>query len=307
MGLPAGGVPIAAVDVTSRASSARLPPRTLPPEVRRKRFLLTVANHAILIAIAAIFIFPLIFVVLTSLMTTEQALTSELWPRPFAWGNYAEVFDRIPVLRYATNTLIIAGLSTLGVILSSIPVAYALSRLRWRGRQATFVVVLATIMLPYQVTIVPLYVLFARYDWIGSFKPLIVPLFFGDAFSIFLLRQFFVTIPEELSDAARMEGASEWQIMTRVIVPLARPAIAAVALFQFFYSWNDFFAPLLFLAEEPSKWTLAIGLIEFRGLHQVEYNLMLAAVVLFMLPVIVLFFFAQRAFMEGVTVTGVKG
>ena len=124
----------------------------------------------------------------------------------------------------------------------------------------------------------PLYVLFARYGWIPAFKPLIVPLFFGDAFSIFLLRQFFLTIPEELSDAARMEGASEWQIMTRVIVPLAKPAIAAVALFQFLYSWNDFFAPLLFLGGEPELWTLAIGLNEFRGQHQVEYNLMLAAV-----------------------------
>jgi multiple sugar transport system permease protein len=281
--------------------------RALPARVRRKRFLLAVADHALLIAVGAIFLIPLVFILLTSLMTTEQALTPDVWPDSFEWGNYAEVFRRIPVIRYTGNTMLIACLSTLGVIVSSIPVAYALSRLRWRGRQATFVIVLATIMLPYQVTIVPLYVLFARYGWIPGFKPLIVPLFFGDAFSIFLLRQFFLTIPEELSDAARMEGASEWQIMTRVVVPLAKPAIAAVALFQFLYSWNDFFAPLLFLGGESRMWTLAIGLSEFRGLHQVEYNLMLAAVVLFMLPVIVLFFFAQRVFMEGVTVTGVKG
>jgi multiple sugar transport system permease protein len=266
-----------------------------------------VGNHAILIAIAAIFLIPFVFVLLTSLMTSDQSLTSDMWPHPFAWGNYVEVFRRLPVVRYTTNTMIIASLSTLGVIVSSIPVAYALSRLRWRGRQATFVIVLATIMLPYQVTIVPLYVLFSRYGWIPGFKPLIVPLFFGDAFSIFLMRQFFLTIPEELSDAARVEGASEWQIMTRVIMPLAKPAIAAVALFQFLYSWNDFFAPLLFVGGESKLWTLAIGLNEFRGLHQVEYNLMLAAVVLFMLPVIVLFFFAQRVFMEGITVTGVKG
>jgi multiple sugar transport system permease protein len=211
------------------------------------------------------------------------------------------------VFRYAFNTMTIAVLSTVGVLVSSIPVAYALSRMRWRGRDAAFVVILATIMLPYQVTIVPLYVVFARYGWIPSFKPLIVPLFFGDAFSIFLMRQFFMTIPEELSDAARVDGASEWQIMTRVIVPLAKPAIAAVALFQFLYSWNDFFAPLLFLSDNPKLWTLAIGLNEFRGLHQVEYNLMLAASVLFMLPVIVLFFLAQRVFIEGVTLTGVKG
>ena len=307
MGLPAGGVPIAAVDVTTRDPAAgRIVPRTVPPEVRRRRFLLTIANQSLLIAIATIFIFPLVFVVLTSLMTTEQALTRELWPRPFAWGNYAEVFSRIPVLRYAANTVTIAVLSTVGVILSSIPVAYALSRLRWRGRQATFVVVLATIMLPYQVTIVPLYVLFARYHWIGSFKPLIVPLFFGDAFSIFLLRQFFVTIPEELSDAARIEGASEWQIMTRVIVPLAKPAIAAVALFMFLLTFSDFFGPLLYAGDEQSHWTLSLGLAEFRVLHQVQWNLTMAATILVMAPVVVLFFFAQKTFVEGVTLTGVK-
>jgi multiple sugar transport system permease protein len=295
------------VSATTASVGRTVSPRALPPDVRRKRFLMSVGNHAILIAIGAIFLIPFVFVILTSLMTSDQALSTQMWPRPFAWGNYAEVFRRIPVVRYTTNTMIIATLSTLGVIVSSVPVAYALSRLRWRGRQAAFVIVLATIMLPYQVTIVPLYVLFSRYHWIPSFKPLIIPLFFGDAFSIFLLRQFFVTIPEELSDAARIEGASEWQIMTRVIVPLAKPAIAAVALFQFLYSWNDFFAPLLYVGGNSELWTLAIGLNEFRSLHQVEYNLMLAAVVLFMLPVIVLFFFAQRVFMEGITVTGVKG
>jgi multiple sugar transport system permease protein len=285
----------------------QLVPRPVPPEIRRRRFLMSIANHSILIAVAAMFALPFLFVILTSLMTTDQALTTELWPRPFQWSNYAEVFERLPVIRYAFNTMTIATLSTVGVLVSSIPVAYALARMRWRGRNAAFVVILATIMLPYQVTIVPLYVVFARYGWIPSFKPLIVPLFLGDAFSIFLMRQFFMTIPEELSDAARVDGGSEWQIMTRVVVPLAKPAIAAVALFQFLYSWNDFFAPLLFLSDDPGLWTLAIGLNEFRGLHQVEYNLMLAASVLFMLPVIVLFFLAQRVFIEGVTLTGVKG
>jgi multiple sugar transport system permease protein len=281
--------------------------RPTPPAMRRRRFLLTVGNHAVLITLAAMFALPLVFVTLTALMSTDQALSPEAWPRPFEWSNFAEVFRTIPVVRYTANTLTIATLATIGVVLSSVPVAYALSRLRWRGRQAAFVVVLATIMLPYQVTIVPLYVLFARYHWIPSFKPLIVPLFFGDAFSIFLLRQFFLSIPSELSEAARVDGASDWQIMTRVIVPLAKPAIMAVALFQFLYCWNDFFAPLLFLTENPDQWTLAIGLSQFRGLHQVEYNLMMAASVLFILPVIVLFFLAQRVFLEGITVTGIKG
>jgi multiple sugar transport system permease protein len=186
-------------------------------------------------------------------------------------------------------------------------VAYALSRMRWRGRQVAFVIILATLMLPCQVTVVPLYIIFVRLHWIGSLKPLIIPTFFGDAFSIFLLRQFFLTIPEELSDAARVDGGGEFQIMTRVIVPLAKPAIAAVALFNFLYAWNDLFGPLLFVGESQSHWTLTIGLSQFKALHHVQWNLTMAASLLFMLPVIILFFLAQRAFIEGVTLTGVKG
>ena len=194
------------------------------------------------------------------------------------------------------------------MLLSCVPVAYALSRLQWRGRQAAFMLVLSTLMLPPQVTIVPLYIIFVRLGWIGSLKPLIIPLFFGDAFTIFLLRQFFMTIPQELSDAARVDGASELQILLRVIVPLAKPALAAVALFQFLYSWNDFFSPLLYAGNNPDSWTLAVALQQFTTLSRgVLWNLQMAASLLFMLPVIVIFFFAQKVFVEGVTLTGVKG
>ncbi len=268
---------------------------------------MTVANHAVLIALAAVFLLPVMFIVLTALMSGRQSLTPAIWPRPFHWNNFADIFARLPLLRYTWNTFRISALATIGVIVSCVPVAYALSRLRWRGRQATFLVVLATLMLPVQVTIVPLYIIFVRFGWVGSIKPLVVPLFFGDAFTIFLLRQFFLTIPEELSDAARVDGANEFQILTRVIVPLAKPAIAAVALFQFLYSWNDFFSPLLYLIEKPDMWTLSLGLSQFRGQYQVEWNLTMAASILFMIPVIVLFFLAQRVFVEGVTLTGVKG
>jgi multiple sugar transport system permease protein len=275
--------------------------------VRRRRFLTEVGNHAMLIAVSLMFLLPIVFIVLTALMTDHQARSPEMWPHPFRWENFADVFRRIPLLRYTFNTATIATLATLGVVVSCIPVAYALSRMRWRGRNASFLVVLSTIMLPVQVTIVPLYILFVRFGWIGTMKPLIVPLFFGDAFTIFLLRQFFLTIPSELSDAARVDGASEFQIMTRVIVPLAKPAIAAVALFQFLYSWNDFFAPLLYLIQNPKLWTLSIGLSEFKGQFHVEWNMIMAASVLFVMPVIILFFLAQRAFIEGVTLTGTKG
>ena len=275
--------------------------------MRWHRFLTSVANHTLLIALSAVFLLPIVLIVLTALMTDRQTLTPALWPDPFRWSNFTDVFRDIPLLRYTWNTFQIAALATIGVVASCIPVAYALSRLRWRGRQGVFMLVLSTMMLPAQVTVVPLYIIFVRFGWVGSFKPLFVPLFFGDAFTIFLLRQFFLTIPEELSDAARVDGASEFQIMTRVIVPLAKPAIAAVALFQFLYSWNDFFAPLLYLVENPDLWTLSLGLSEFRGQFHTAWNLTMAASLLFMLPVIVLFFLAQRVFVEGVTLTGVKG
>jgi multiple sugar transport system permease protein len=275
--------------------------------VRRHRFLMAVARHSVLIAVAVAFLAPFVFVVLTSLMTNQQAVTPSFWPHPFEWSNFPKVFDRLPLLTYAWNTTQIAVGSTIGVLVSCIPVAYALSRMRWRGRQLAFLLVLATLMLPFQVTIVPLYIIWVRLGQIGHLTPLILPSFLGDAFSIFLLRQFFLTIPEELSDAARVDGASEFQIMTRVIVPLAKPAIAAVALFSFLYNWNDLFAPLLFVGTNQKLWTLTIALSEFQSRHGTEWNLTMAAAILFMLPVIVLFFLAQRVFVEGVTLTGVKG
>ena len=274
---------------------------------RRHRVLQAFIDHTVLIVVAVIFMVPMFFILVTSFMTQEQALTSSLFPKPFNFRNFLDVFSEIPLLRYTWNTTQVAVLSTVGTIVSCVPVAYALARMQWRGRQFAFVAVLATLMLPFQVTIVPLYIIFVRLDWIGHLTPLILPSFFGDAFSIFLLRQFFMTIPEELSDAARVDGANEWQIMTRVIVPLAKPAIAAVALFNFLFAWNDFFAPLLFVGNNPKLYTLAIGLAEFKEKYQAQWNLTMAASALMMLPIIVLFFLAQKVFVEGVTLTGVKG
>jgi multiple sugar transport system permease protein len=290
------------------ASATPVARRPVPPAIRRRRVLLSVANHSVAIAFSLAFLLPFVFIVATGLMTNQQALSPNVWPHPFVWSNFKTVFHAFPFVRYTVNTVTYAGLATLGVVLSCVPVAYALARLRWRGRQAAFILVLSTLMLPPQVTIVPLYLIFVRLHWIGSLKPLIVPMFFGDAFSIFLLRQFFLTIPQELSDAARVDGAGELQILTRVIVPLAKPAIAAVALFQFLYSWNDFFSPLVYAGSNPNSWTLAVALQQFTSLSRgVLWNLQMAASMLFMLPVIVIFFFAQRVFVEGVTLTGVKG
>lgn len=281
--------------------------RRAPASVRRRRLLIGVANHAVLITLAVVFATPAVFLLLTALMGDRQVLSARLWPSPFHWHNFVTAFTSVPLGRYLENTLLYAGLSTIGVVVSCVPVAYALSRLRWRGRDAVFILVLSTIMLPVQVTIIPLYVVFSHLHWIGTLKPLVVPSFFGDAWSIFLLRQFFLTIPQEMSDAARVDGAGELQVLLRVIVPMAKPAIAAIALFNFLYAWNDFFAPLVYLGPNPQSWTLSFALSQFSGQHEVQWNLTMAVSGIFILPVVVLFFFAQRAFIEGVNLTGLKG
>jgi multiple sugar transport system permease protein len=290
-----------------RPLSAGLVRRKPPIAVRRKRFLLSVANHSLLIAAAAAFLAPFVFITLTALMTNQQALSSDLWPHPFRWSNFTDVFSQAPIWRWTLNTMLYSTLATLGVLVSSIPVAYALARLRWRGRDAVFVIVLIALMLPPQVSVVPLYVMWSKLHLVGTLWPLIIPNCLGDAFSIFLLRQFFLTIPEEYLDAARVDGCGELRILATVVTRLAKPAIAAVALFSFLYTFNDFFLPLLYVGENPDHWVLSIGLSEFRSLHQVQWNLTMAATLLVMAPVILIFFLAQRAFVEGVTLTGVKG
>ncbi|HKP19132.1 MAG TPA: carbohydrate ABC transporter permease [Gaiellaceae bacterium] len=299
------GVPVAAAGALVR--------RQVPAAIRRRRLLVAVANHSILIAAAIAFLAPIVFITLTALMTDHQALTSELWPHPFHWSNFLEVFRQAPLWRWILNTLMYAGLATLGVLVSSIPVAYALSKIRWKGRDAVFLVVLVALMLPPQVSVVPLYVMWAKlgnavdFQFVGSLWPLIIPAWLGDAFSIFLLRQFFLTIPEEYLDAARVDGCGEFRILTTVVLRLAKPAIAAVALFSVLYTFNDFFLPLLYTGENSAHWPVSVGLSQYRNLHQVQWNLTMAATLVVMAPVIVLFFLAQRAFVEGVTLTGVKG
>jgi multiple sugar transport system permease protein len=248
-----------------------------------------------------------VFIVFTSLMTTDQALSPRLWPDPFQWSNYTRVFDAAPMLRYALNSMIYSTLATLGMLVSSIPVAYALARFRFRGRNLAFMLVIATMMLPPQVVVVPMYIVWARLHLVGSLWPLIIPMLFGDAFSIFLLRQFLLTVPQDYMDAARVDGCGELRTLVQVVVPMIKPAIAAVAMFQYFYSWNDFFGPQVYTAANTDAWTLAVGLWSFKGLHHVQWNITMAAALLIIAPVIFVFFLAQKAFIEGVTLTGVKG
>jgi multiple sugar transport system permease protein len=286
----------------------RATPRRGRATRRRKELLQWVAVHSLAIAAALFFVLPILFVFLTSLMSDQQALTSTLWPRSWHWSNYMDVWRTPGFLTWWRNSVTYAVLGTVLTVVSSLPVAYALAKLRFRGRNLSLTLVIAMMMLPPQVVVIPMYLFWAKQLHLsGTLWPLIIPMAFGDAYSIFLLRQFLLTIPGEYLDAARVDGCGEWRTLLRVVVPMAKPAISAVALFQFFYCWNDYFGPQIYASENPSAWTLSYGLETFKGAHHVNWNLTMAATLLVMAPVIILFFFAQRAFIEGVTLTGVKG
>ncbi|MFE1900732.1 carbohydrate ABC transporter permease [Streptomyces yangpuensis] len=275
---------------------------------RRKALLHWIGVHSLGVAAALFFVLPFVFLLLTSLMGDRQTLTRDLWPDTWEWGNYARVWHTPGFLTWWRNTLLYAAVGTLLTVVSSVPVAYALATFRFRGRNLSLMLVVAMMMLPPQVVVIPMYLFWARQlDLSGTLWPLIVPMAFGDAFSIFLLRQFLLTIPAEYLDAARVDGCGEVRTLLRVVVPMARPGIAAVALFQFFCAWNDYFGPQIYASDNPAAWTLSYGLESFKGAHHTNWNLTMAATVLVMAPVILLFFFAQKAFVEGVTLTGVKG
>jgi multiple sugar transport system permease protein len=282
---------------------------TGPPTSRRRRLTLEwVAVHVFAIAAVLLFVMPFVFVGVTALMSDQQSLTRDLWPHPFVWHNLVQVWRTPGFPTWWRNTLIYAVAGTALTLLSSVPVAYALSCFRFRGRNLAMMVVIATMMLPPQVAIIPLYLFWAKdLHLSGTLWPLIVPMAFGDAFSIFLLRQFMLTVPREYLDAAKVDGCSDLGVLLRVILPMTRPAIAAVGLFQFFYCWNDYFGPQIYTSENPGAWTLSYGLQTFKSAHHTNWNLTMAATLLVMAPVILLFFLAQKAFIEGVTLTGIKG
>jgi len=271
------------------------------------KFAKALLSHFVLIALGVLFFLPFFWLVMTSLKTDDQIFKMSNWiPAKLHWENYGRAVTYIPFFRYLENTLVICGLSVAGTVLSSSLVAYSFARIKWPGRDALFGVLLATMMLPGQVTLIPVFAIFRTLGWIDTIKPLVVPHFLGTAFYIFMLRQFFMTIPLELSDAARIDGCSEWGIYHRVILPLSRPALATVGLFTFINAWNDFLGPLIYLNDER-KATLSLGLQQFVSQHGAEWSLLMAASTLMTLPIILLFFFAQRTFIQGITLTGVKG
>lgn len=274
-------------------------------------------THVVLLVMAVPYVLPLIWMLSTSLKTDEQIFPREgsnlspvslvnLIPSPVKWDNYPDALKAVPFAVYLQNTLLLCVLNVIGAVISSAVVAYGFARIRFRGREPLFLLLLATMALPGQVTMIPTFALYKALGWYGTFLPLIVPAFFGNAFFIFLMRQFFMTLPEELAEAARIEGASEWDIFWRIVLPLSKPVMATCALFQFLGSWNDFFGPLLYL-NDPSKYTLAYGMQQFMSSYGGNYAQLMAATTLFTLPIILLFFLAQKTFIQGIATTGSKG
>ncbi|WP_243633155.1 carbohydrate ABC transporter permease [Paenibacillus xerothermodurans] len=264
--------------------------------------------HVCLIAASVFFLIPFIWMLSTSLKPRTQIFSfpPEWIPSPFKWSNYTEAMSYIPFFTYLNNTVLITVLSTLGVVLSCPIVAYSFAKLRWRGRNVLFMITLAVMMIPGQVTMMPLFMLFNKLGWVGTPMPLIIPAFFGVPFYIFLLRQFFMGLPDSLMDAARIDGAGEFRIYTQIMLPLARSAVLSVGLFQFMASWTDFIGPLLYLTNEVS-YTLSLGLQQFQSQKGSEWGLMMAVSTMMTVPVIILFFFLQKTFIQGITFTGIKG
>ncbi len=264
--------------------------------------------HMLLLGGAFVLMIPLAWMLSTSLKTLGSVTTlpPEWIPRSFQWNNYADIFQLVPFGRYIWNTTVITLLDVAGKILSCSLVAFSFARLRWRGREVVFLIMLATMMLPPQVTMIPQFVVFKNLELIDTIVPLVLPNWLGGPFLTFLLRQFFMTIPLDLDDAARIDGTSIFGIYWRIVLPLSKPALAAVAIFMFNGSWNDFFGPLIYL-HSREKYTIALGLRSFQDQNYTEWHLLMAASLVAMLPVLLIFFFAQKYFIQGIVFTGVKG
>ena len=299
--------------VSPQVTSAKGAPSPRQPALRsrraRRRLGASLGKHSVLIVLSAMFALPLVWMVGTSFKTAQQALTLPVvwWPHPFLWSNYPDLFAALPYFRFFWNTFLYAAITIVGVCISSSLTAYGFSRLRWPGRDAVFYVMLMTLILPFICTLIPLFVMYKRFGWIGSYLPLEVPTFFGSSvFSTFLLRQFFMTIPQSLSEAARIDGASEFYIYRRIILPLAKPAMATVILFQFIYCWNDYLGPLVYISNQNS-YPLSLGLALILGDYTTNWAWVMAGATAATAPIVILFFLTQRTFIQGIALTGTKG
>ena len=274
----------------------------------RRRAAERVAAYAALCALSIVFAVPFLWLLSTSLKPPAQIfkLPPEWLPNPVTWSNYAKATTTIPFFLYLRNTLYITGFNVIATAISCSLAAYGFARIRWPGRNTMFLVLVSTLMIPYPVTLIPTFLIFKNLGWIGTFAPLTLPNLTGNAFYIFLLRQFYMSIPQELSAAAKIDGASEFQIYRLIILPLSRPALAAVALFAFLANWNDFLGPLIYLSDKNMQ-TLALGLYGFLSRSGTAWGPLMAAATIMVAPIIALFFLTQRTFIQGITLTGIKG
>lgn len=278
-------------------------------ETRSERVAQNVVAYIVLSIGLVIIMIPLIWMVSTALKDLQQVFRfpPTIIPDPVRWSNFREALtkDTLPFAAFYRNTIVITTVATIGAVTSSTVVAFSFSRLRWRGRDALFFLVIITMMIPREITLVPRFILFRSFGWIDSFLPLTVPEFFGNPFFIFLLRQYMLTVPVEIDQAATIDGCNEWQVMTRVIIPTSRVAILTVLIFSVQQTWNEFTDPLVFI-NTLSRFPISLGLAMFKGQYGTDYNLLMAASLLTMIPLIVLFAIFQRHFVDGVVVTGVK-
>ncbi|MDQ3695129.1 MAG: carbohydrate ABC transporter permease [Chloroflexota bacterium] len=262
--------------------------------------------YLILVALSILFMIPFAWLVLTSLKPENELFAGTLLPTRFTLDNYRDVLNNSPVLRWFGNTLLVSVLAVVSVVFSSALVAFGFSRVRFRGRSALFALVIATYMLPVGVTLIPTFLIWNQLGFVGTFVPLWAGNLFGSAFYIFMLRQFLLTIPQDLADAARVDGAGYLRIFRDIMLPLIQPALIAVAIFEFQAKWNDLLTPLIYL-NRPAMYTMALGLTSFKSEFEMQWAVWMAASVIFTLPMILLFFMAQRFFVEGVALTGIKG
>jgi ABC-type glycerol-3-phosphate transport system permease component len=274
----------------------------------RRRRLVDALVYLICSVLVVIFIFPTLWMISTSLKSVAQIYKVPLiWiPRPPAWSNYINALQAMPFEKYVRNSLFIVVTVTLGTALSSSFVAYGFARFRAPGREILFMIVLSTMMLPYAVTLIPQFIMFSKMQWINTYRPLTIPAYLGSPFFIFLLRQFFMTIPRELDEAAKMDGCSALGILLRIILPLSKPALVTVVVFSAIWTWNDFLGPLVYLSSKD-KFTVAVGLSFFRGEHSTDWGMLMAASTMATIPSLIVFLLAQRYFVQGIATSGLKG
>jgi multiple sugar transport system permease protein len=278
------------------------------PAVRALAVLRVALGYAGLLALSAVFIVPFLWMVASSLKTEGDVFLfpPTLVSDPIQWQNYPAVFAAMPFGIFALNSFKISILSTVGTVLTASLAAYAFARLHFPGRNALFLVLLATMMIPDQVTLIPQFILMRFVGWTDSHNALIVPRFLGSAFGTFLLRQFFLTIPDELEDAALVDGAGRLAIYWQIFLPLAKPALATLAVFTFMGVWNDLTGPIIYLSSK-NQMTLTVGLTMFRGVHQTHWHWLMAGTVITIMPILVIYAAAQKYFVQGITMTGIKG